>query len=198
MRAGLALAAWGCALALGFHYALVYQATPGAIVEARASWPIELPVPLDPERPTLVLTLHPHCPCSRSTVEELDRLLAHTDSPPRTHVFFYSDPALGPHWHETDLWRRTSAIPGVQVHMDERGRHAASLGANVSGTAFLYSTEGVLLFEGGITAGRGHEGPNDGTSAIASILGSELPATRSTPAYGCGIVPVEAAPTALP
>lgn len=187
MRTSLVLGVWAFATALGFHVAMTYQATPGAPSDARSAWPAELPIGLDPARASLVLVLHPHCPCSRATLEELDRLLTRWPETLRTHVFFYSDPALGPRWHETDLWRHAASIPGVSVRADEFGLCARALGGKVSGTAFLYSKEGALLFEGGMTAGRGHEGANPGTDAIAAILAAQTPGTRSAPAYGCAL-----------
>lgn len=181
----LALIAWGLSIAGGFHVALTYQATSGAPTQAHAVWPTGLPMTLDPERATLLLTLHPHCPCSRATLAELDRLLLRWSEALRIHVFVYTDPTLGNDWYETDLWRHAASIPGVAMHADLLGENAHRLGAHVSGTVFLYSTAGALLFEGGITPGRGHEGTSAGSRALAAILAREVPETRSTPAFGC-------------
>jgi hypothetical protein len=187
LRAILVLGVSGFATAFGLDAALTYQARPGAPNEPRAEWPDEPSIGLDPERATLVLALHPRCPCSRATLAELERLLARWPESLQTHVLFYADPALGPHWHETDLWRRAASLPGAGVHVDELGQRARSLGAKVSGTALLYSREGKLLFEGGLTAARGHEGANPGTDAIAAILSARTPETRSAPVYGCAL-----------
>lgn len=181
----LALTAWGLAVVYGFHVALTYQATPGAPPAAPSSWPEGLPVALDPERATLVLALHPHCPCSRATLQELDRLLTRWSDALRIHAFVYADPALGTDWHQTDLWRRAASMPGVSMHEDPLGESVRRLGAKVSGTVFLYSSAGELLFEGGITPGRGHEGTSPGSRAIAAILACATPEARSAPAYGC-------------
>ena len=39
-------------------------------------WPPSSQIPLDQTSPTLLLFLHPRCPCSRSSLAELERLLA--------------------------------------------------------------------------------------------------------------------------
>ena len=56
------------------------QATTGIVPQ----WPAESTIARLTERPTLVLFLHPKCPCSRATVGELERLpvLAPSDALP--------------------------------------------------------------------------------------------------------------------
>ena len=55
-----------------------------------------------------------------------------------------------------------------------------------SGHALLFDRDGHLLFSGGITPARGHEGDNFGASAIAARLAGR-PAPAETPVFGCPI-----------
>jgi len=184
---GLAGALWLGGVLYGFHRALTYSTAPGAPAEAESRWPASAPFALHPEAHTLVLAAHPHCPCTRSTLGELDRLLVRCQGGLDVFVLFYSDPALGDGWERTDLWTRAAAMPGVHVRADPLGRTAALFGARVSGQVLLYSPDGVLRFAGGITAARGHEGDNAGADAVASIAAGEITSASSTPVFGCAL-----------
>ena len=104
-----------------------------------------------------------------------------------TVAFFRPDD--GPaDWMATDTVASAGAIPGVTVAIDERGAEAALFGARTSGHAFLYAADGRLLYSGGLTASRGHEGDSFGTETLAALLASgstESPATA--PVFGCEI-----------
>ena len=94
-------------------------------------------------------------------------------------------------WEKTDLWRSAAAIPGVDVISDERGEEAQRFGALTSGQVLLFSTDGRLLFTGGITESRGHSGDNAGRSAIEALVLSPDAASSlkpaGTPVYGCSL-----------
>ena len=53
-----------------------YQATPGTAAPA-ADWPAHSRVARAASADTLVLFVHPKCPCSRATIENLAVLMAH-------------------------------------------------------------------------------------------------------------------------
>ena len=57
--------------------------------------------------------------------------------------------------------------------------------AETSGQTALYDATGNLLFSGGITSARGHEGDNDGRAAVVSLLTSDGAEERETPVFGC-------------
>jgi hypothetical protein len=88
-------------------------------------------------------------------------------------------------WERTDLWDSAAAIPGVHVMSDERGAQARVFGALVSGQTMLYDATGSLLFSGGITGARGHEGDNPSRTALTSMLVGQLTDPIRTPVFGC-------------
>jgi len=178
---------WTAAVAWGFHLALVYQATAGEPALSDGAWPADAPITRDVEHPTLVLCVHPHCPCSRATLEELDRLLARCRGELRVCALFYADPALGADWVKSDLWSHAAAIPGVEVSADPLGRTAALFGARTSGQAFLFAPDGELVFEGGITSARGHEGENAGAAAVAEYVNAGTLRVAHAPVFGCAL-----------
>lgn len=176
--------AWCGAVAWGFCWLTEYASTPGAAAKAASRWPEQAAVSRDEKLPTLVLFIHPQCPCTAAAVEELDRLLGRVGDRVSTRVLVYSDAALGPEWSRSSLWDRAERIPRVRVDADPSGSQAAVFGARTSGQAFLYSAEGSLLFSGGLTPARGHEGDNEGCAALqALILG--VAASRTAPVFGC-------------
>jgi hypothetical protein len=178
-------AAWGASLVAGFGVLWAYAATPGPSVAEAARWPEASQVNRTPGRPTLVMVVHPKCPCSRASASELRWLCDHQGSKVDTTVLFVRPAGVEALWERTDLWRDVASIPGVTALPDENGVEAARFGAVTSGHTFLYDATGRLAFSGGITPARGHEGDNVGRSAIAAILEGREPLARSTPVYGC-------------
>ncbi|HTE06107.1 MAG TPA: RedB protein [Planctomycetota bacterium] len=161
---------WLGAVCCGFTILHDYGNTPGLPASPPRCWPADAPQPRDTARPTLVLFVHPQCPCTAASIEELNRLLAHCEGRVRTIAFFSSDPALGDAWTHSANWSRASEIPGVTVCGDPLGATAALFGARTSGEVCLYSRDGVLQFEGGLTAGRGEAGDNPGLATLEALI----------------------------
>jgi hypothetical protein len=131
---------------------------------------------------------HPHCPCTRATIAELARLMTDADGRVDTHVLFLKPSEMEEGWERTDLWRRAGSIAGVRVVSDVDGREAARFGATVSGQVLLYDRTGRLVFRGGITGARGHEGDNLGRRQLASLIRTGNAAARESRVFGCSLV----------
>lgn len=178
---------WAAALAHGILLMARYGTEPGTAAEPPPTWPASAPVPLDAEAPTALLFAHPHCVCTRATLRELERVVARTQARLAVTVLFYSDPALGPDWERSAAWDLAAALPNARVLPDPRGAVASIFGAATSGTAVVYAPDGRLLFHGGLTAARGHEGGNAGAEALAAIASRARPPVQCTAVYGCGL-----------
>jgi predicted amidohydrolase len=120
-------------------------------------------------------------------MNELAQALARVRNKVCTYVVFYSPSAIGSHWEDTDLRREAAAIPGVKILSDRDGIEARRFGAETSGHTFLFSPDGRLLFNGGITASRGHAGGNAGESAIVSLIDNHPSERPQTFVFGCAI-----------
>jgi len=164
-----------------------YSVTPGQAAIPKIDWPQNAPVPLGKTRPTLVMFAHPNCPCSRASIGELAILMARSQDKVDAHVFFYLPANELGAWARTDLWNSAASIPGVNVIEDRDGADARLFGAFTSGQTFLYSPGGRLLFNGGITASRGHSGDNIGRDGIVALLNGGTLAQNVTPAFGCSL-----------
>jgi hypothetical protein len=176
---------WLLAVAATGLFLITYENTAGPQVLAQSEFPKIKNVQLATDRCTLLLFAHPKCPCTRATISELNRLLTHCSSNVAAHVFFLKPSTESSDWVQTDLWRSAANIPGVQVHVDEDSALANRLGASTSGDVVLFSPQGKLLFHGGITSGRGHEGDNAGETALVALATGSAATCKNTPVYGC-------------
>ena len=179
---------WGLGVSGGLLAMSTYENRPGLAATAPSYWPIESRIERTEGLPTLVMVVHPHCPCSRASIEELDRLMAHTWGLVTTHVLFLNPPGLPENWAKTDLWRSAAAIPGTHVLRDDDGAEAARFGAATSGQVVLYDAQGRLLFSGGITASRGHAGDNEGRDTIVALLTRGRARRHDSPVFGCSLL----------
>jgi hypothetical protein len=176
---------WSVLVVAGFYRIETYGQTAGRTGAVADHWPGATALRLDKSVPTLVLFVHPHCPCSRATLGELEVLVAHCRDRVAAQVVFLQPAGFSTEWVESDLWHTAARLPGVAVFRDELGREMERFGARVSGEALLYQTSGELMFHGGITASRGHHGDNTGRETIETLLARKRTLTGGTPVFGC-------------
>jgi len=117
-------------------------------------------------------------------LSELARLLDRLPAPPRAYVAFVLPDGVGSDWEDTDLWSSAAAISGVRVFADRGGREAASFSSGTSGTTLVYDVDGKLLFSGGITQARGHEGNSFGQERILALLNGKTTDRATSPVFG--------------
>ena len=181
------LSVWAVAIGWGVRILLLYSNTAGAAAQAPGEWPSGVPIEAAQARCSLVVFIHPQCPCSRSSLGELARIIATGRNRVQTTVFFYLPSSSAEDWAHTDLWETAAAIPNVRVLADPDAAAAKRFGARTSGQALLYDANHRLVFSGGITAARGHSGDNDGRDAIVDQLFGRTPRRRTTPVFGCAL-----------
>jgi len=174
---------WVIGVGAGLATLWSYENEPGPSASAPARWPAATQLVRSEGRVVAVVALHPQCPCSRATVAELARLVAHAAGRIEIHALFVAPPSVDESWARTPLWDDAAAIPGVHVSRDD-GTEARRFGARVSGQMLVYDGAGRLAFNGGITGSRGHEGDNAGRSAVESLIAGR-PHASSTFVFGC-------------
>lgn len=179
---------WLAAAAAGFIVLLNYQNARGRVGLTPQHWPSASRLALDSNNDTLIMFAHPRCPCTRASLEELNRLLGRSEGKVAAQVVFFRPAAFSSDWVRNGLWKSAAAMPGVTVVEDIDGAQARLFGAKTSGYVVLYDAAGKLLFEGGITSGRGHAGDNAGEEAVASLLKGHAVALAQTPVYGCSLL----------
>jgi hypothetical protein len=180
---------WGGAISSGMLGLVRYQMTPAPRQgDAPRDWPTGTgDIAREPGRFTLVMTLHPRCPCSRASLGELTQLLARAEGQIDAHVLFVKPRGAPPGWCDGDLWEQAEAIPGVHVAIDDDARDSTIFQATTSGQVIVYDAAGAIRFSGGITGGRGHAGDNSGLSAVLGLIRDGQTGVTNTPVYGCAL-----------
>jgi hypothetical protein len=198
----VAAAAWLVAVSSGFAVLWRYKTAPAQrLGAAPARWPAGTTLTLGSPRATLLVFAHPRCTCTRATLAELARIMARFHDRLEAKVVFWMPRGAPAEWNAGDLWDAAARIPGVAVVRDEEGHEAARFGAGTSGDAILYDSGGRLLFEGGITPARAHEGNSFGQERIASLLTTGAADRADAPVFGCALddtAPVRVAHAATP
>jgi hypothetical protein len=177
-----ALLAWATGVGWGFFLIWQYEATPGPSGEL----PVSFSNVAQTDGPkTLIMLAHPHCPCTRASLAELERIMSRSQGRIQAHVYFLQPEQFPPSWSQGESWDMAAALPGVQVHADVGGRKAKELGALTSGHVVVLDDAGRLLFSGGITGARGHQGDNPGRQAVLDLLHGNPVMAQECPVFGC-------------
>lgn len=176
---------WLPAVGTGLWILWGYENTPGTGAKPPVLWPAESSIKRPQGRATLVMLVHPHCPCTRATLGELAEIMAHAEGRLTAFVLFLKPAGFSEDWEKTDLWQTAASIPGVSAMVDDDGREARLFNSSTSGQTILYDAAGHLLFSGGITASRGHYGDNAGRSAIISLVNAGAADRTETFVFGC-------------
>jgi hypothetical protein len=182
------LLVWGLMVAGGYFLITQYSGTPGERIAPPTRFPVDIQLKVQKDRPTLLVFIHPHCPCSNATLSELERLLADVKVPLSTVLLLGCPESERNTWTQSPLAKRCRLMSNASVVIDLNGELATHFNATTSGDCLLYSKEGALQFHGGITSGRGHEGESLGRVAIRKRLSGRDSGYQQTPVFGCELV----------
>lgn len=178
---------WAILLIAGSYWMISYELTPGKSGSVVSNLPIHPNITRVAGQPTLLIFAHPKCPCTAATVRQLERLQANCGDAVSTTVLFLQPSNQPVEWSQTKLWAAAKRIPNVSVQADFDGQIAKQMQVYTSGTAILFDASGQSVFQGGITASRGHEGDNFGADSILSYVRTGNSLRKSTPIFGCSI-----------
>ena len=110
----------------------------------------------------------------------------------RIKIVFVTPPGRDDSWTKGGRnWREAQNIPDAEIVVDHGGIEAHRYGAHTSGQAYLFSSEEQLVFQGGITASRGHQGDSEGRSAILRFVQDGLNRNVKTRVFGCALLRAE-------
>ena len=183
---------WIVLIGLGQYGLGRYANIAGQVGPSPVEWPSGSRIVPEAGKWTLVVAVHPLCPCSRATAAELAGVLDRCGGRVSAYALIY-EPSEDPEAREwgADLSRELAAIPGVRLVRDVDGVEAARFGARTSGQVLLYGPDGRRRFRGGITPSRGHQGDNPGSEAVAALVLGESTRDAETPVFGCPILAPE-------
>ena len=184
----LLTAVWLGLILFGLNIVAREQFTPGIAGHAVEQLPKAPGLLRTPSAATLVVFFHPYCPCSRATLHELNAVFAQTNAPVSKNLIFSVPEKLPGGWKKDALWQAALNLPSARLLEDQGGREARLFGAHTSGDCFLYSSQGRLLYHGGVTGLRGHEGSNQGEKALLSFINTGHADTNRAPVFGCSLL----------
>jgi hypothetical protein len=135
---------------------------------------------------------HTKCACTRASLHQLARLMANLETGQVDAFVVFVGP-LDDERSLDDLRATARAIPGVRVTED--AAEAQAFGARTSGQVLLFDAGGSVLFRGGITPARGHEGDSRGRDTVQHLLAAQPaspPSAHPTPiassdVFGCSL-----------
>ncbi len=180
-------AVWLLTVGSGLMILYDYSNSPSEIRSYIKYWPVQSSIPFEKGWANLVMTAHPHCACTRASLSELARIMTHGKDKIKAHVLFMKPSEFPDKWIQTDLWRNANTIPSTHAIEDKDGAEANLFHATTSGQVFLFDQNGTLIFTGGITGARGHEGDNKGESAILDWIKEGKVTARESFVFGCSL-----------
>ncbi len=178
---------WSMLVTAGFGTLLLYGQLAGGQDTVPDNWPMNSRLPVLPRRRHLIMFVHPRCPCSRASLDELASIRFDRHALAEVLIVFVRPPDLNAGWEQDRLWRQAGEIPAAQRVVDPEGKEAARFGAKTSGHTFVFDAAGKLQFSGGITAFRGHTGENVGRHAVEEVMQGRH-AVRRWCIYGCPLL----------
>ncbi len=179
---------WTLLLAAGAGALSRYEFKGSTVTGPTDLWPDNPVIQLDSERPTLVMFLHPRCPCSAASIAQLDRVLSRYPGRFRTWVLIVKPAGVPKAWEEGANAEAARRLPDSTLLLDPAGELARQFGAQYSGTVQAFDHQGNRRFAGGITASRGHEGESLGSLALQDIGAGKVPGAESMPVFGCSLM----------
>jgi len=177
----LGVAIWLIAVVAGYCWMTSYSYEAGKLTPAAQA----AIAPSSEGKPVLFVFLHPECPCSNATVDELRRISEECGGKLGITAIFASYPTLPGPVTQSDLWQMAARIPGVTVLKDEDGSMRQRFHAATSGECLLLDHAGSILFHGGITSSRGHFGSSAGGDAIIAFYHGKTSPLQTAPVFGC-------------
>lgn len=184
----LGILIWICSIFIGMKILYDYSKTPGPEGHSSSEWPYSSRLAKPSARPVLIMTVHPKCPCSQASIEELAKILTKVGNRIQAHVLMLplgTSPDALADAKNNYVWIRGSETPNLQMHIDYEAREAKGFGALVSGQVLLFSSKGKLIFQGGITQSRGHQGDSAGHAAIVQYIEQRKIQITKSPVFGC-------------
>lgn len=185
-------AAWIVAVVFGFVVLARHEFAAAPVAQAAEAWPAGATLTKASDRPSLLVFIHPDCPCSIASMDELARLVTVCGDRVDTHVIIYSWPDRQVQVFDSSPWKAAERLPDVSLHDDRDGVLARQFGVNTSGHVLMYNPAGTLLYSGGITGSRAHSGDNASLAAVIALVRDHSlhpQSPVSTSVFGCAIFP---------
>ncbi|MEM9364393.1 MAG: hypothetical protein AAGD07_00250 [Planctomycetota bacterium] len=133
----------------------------------------------------VVVAVHPRCPCTANTLDELQLAMVHADAPAALTFLVYQPESAPESWRGDYFARLRKRFDDATILRDRAGELSKSLDLHSSG-AMVVTLGPQVLFRGGITAGRSCRQDNLGALTLREFLDRGAVANSvETPVFGC-------------
>jgi hypothetical protein len=178
---------WGGVVVVALAGLEYFVARPGDSGAPPCDWPAQTAITRDFNGPTVVVFVDPKCPCTQATMANLERCLARCPRFPTTRIVVLSENVGLFEGSLDDSARRLAARPEVALIWSGDGSETRRFGVKTSGEVLVYALDGRLVFDGGITPARGHQGDSPGCDAIRKLSAGEPIEYHSATVFGCSV-----------
>ncbi len=178
---------WLASVSYGLGFLYNYSLKPANMQQVLKNWPEESKIKFAKNQANLVLFLHPHCQCSEASLAELQKIQAQFHKKFKTHLVFILPEGTEQDWIHTKLWKKSQNLANTELIIDKSLQEAKVFASTSSGQVYLFNKERELIFLGGITSARGHQGDSIGNSAIKAYFRSGNMSVEKAPSFGCSL-----------
>lgn len=184
--------AWG-----GSWYALSEHTYEGRQASASlAVWPANSQWDRADGAYQLILFAHPFCPCTRASLSELAESLTRLPKSTAIRIVFATAGLPQSEVQDSDLVSMARRLPGAEVRFDEQSAEAMHFGATLSGETLVFDPHGRLIFHGGLTPGRGHQGDTAAQRQMERLVNGQTGPVCRCSVFGCRLSrPSESVPS---
>src|SRR5262245_14064773 len=102
---------WVVVVGLGMLWLLKFERVPGAAGSPGPDWPGGSLIERKTDRPTLLMFVHPRCPCTRASLGELEQILALCPDSVATQIVIFKPHDGGQDWLGGDVPTMARKIP---------------------------------------------------------------------------------------
>lgn len=186
---GAAVAAWAVLAVTLFAWVAHEKLSEGNRGPSPPHWPSDSALVRAGGKRTVVMFLHPECPCSRASLDELNLVMndARAAENTETLIVFYNLGTPAAPNVESGTWTQARRVPTATRVIDLDRTEAARFGARTSGFVVAYDVDSTLLYSGGLTDSRGHQGDNVGRRSLLALLQHTPALATERPVYGCAL-----------
>ncbi len=178
--------AWLAALSGGFLCLVNYSTKPAKNIDQLDCWPETTALAFGQGEYTLVMFVHPRCPCTKASLNQLERVIDRVGKDRvDLKIVVFRPAGKTADWSDTHLRKKAEQLT-ANVFDDLDAQEAKKFEVNTSGYLLCFNKEKQRIFGGGITGSRGHEGENRGADSIVCIM-NRKPAEQRFPVFGCQI-----------
>ena len=180
------LCLWGSGVVGAFLWVVAYDLKPSAPTAPPRQWPQASALDRSSRGPTLIMFVHPHCPCTMASLDELQRIAERYASSVKIDIVVVQPADLKGRVRESRSWKAAAGIKSANLQLDRDGAEARLFAAATSGFTVLYDQHGKLIFSGGLTGARGHYGANPNSAAAVAAI-AQHSEENSAPVFGCDL-----------